>query len=79
MVTVRYWAGARAAAGRAEENVRAATVGELLASINARPGLARIVASCSLLIDGAGVHRDETSRVLPPGATVDVLPPFTGG
>ena len=36
VVTVRYWAGARAAAGREEEAVEASTVGELLGAIGGR-------------------------------------------
>jgi molybdopterin converting factor small subunit len=79
MVTVRYWAGARAAAGAETETVPAGTVGDLLASIGARPGLARVLRSCSLLVDGMAVHRSETGRPLSPGATIEVLPPFAGG
>jgi molybdopterin synthase sulfur carrier subunit len=79
MVTVRYWAGARAAAGRAEESVEAGTVGALLDGIGGRPELARVLTACSLLVDGARVTRDDRSRALPAGAVVDVLPPFAGG
>lgn len=79
MVTVRYWAGARAAAGRAEEAVDAGTVGDLLAAIEERPGLARILSASSLLVDGTSVRREDTGHRLAPGAVVDVLPPFAGG
>ena len=79
VVTVRYWAGARAAAGRAEESVDAATIGELLTRVATQHDIERVVAGCSLLVDGVNVRRDDTDRALPPSAVVDVLPPFAGG
>ena len=79
MVTVRYWAGARAAAGREEEAVDAGTVGELLAVLGARPDLARVLTAASLLVDGEAVRRDDAGHELATGSTVDVLPPFAGG
>ena len=78
-MTVRYWAGARAAAGRDEEAVEAATVGELLGAIGAHPPLARVLSASSLLVDGTAVRRDDVGHPLPAGAVVDVLPPFAGG
>jgi sulfur-carrier protein len=79
VVTVRYWAGARSAAGRAEEPVDADTVGELLALVVTRHDIERVVAACSLLVDGVAVRRDEIERPLPADAVVDLLPPFAGG
>jgi sulfur-carrier protein len=79
VVTVRYWAGARAAAGREEEAVDAGTVGELLAGLSARPDLARVLTAASLLVDGAAVRREDVDRQLASGSIVDVLPPFAGG
>jgi sulfur-carrier protein len=79
VVTVRYWAGARAAAGRAEERLDAGNVGELLDVLAARAALSRVLPACSLLIDGAATSREQLDRRLPPGAVVDVLPPFAGG
>ena len=76
---MRYWAGARAAAGREEETVEAATVGELLGAIGTRPPLAKVLGASSLLVDGTSVRRDDTEHRLPAGAVVDVLPPFAGG
>jgi molybdopterin synthase sulfur carrier subunit len=77
-VTVRYFAGARAAAGVPTENVDAATVGELVAGLAARgEPLARVLSVCSYLVDGLAA-RDHDAP-LPDGATVDVLPPFAGG
>ena len=79
MVRVRYWAAARAAAGHEEETVDASTVGELLTALARRPALATVLSASSLLVDGAAVRRQETSRVIPAGTVVDVLPPFAGG
>lgn len=79
MVLVRYFAGARAAAGVPEEKAAAATLGELLEAVAAAHGdrLGRILGACSFLVDGLSA-RDRTTA-LPDGVTVDVLPPFAGG
>ncbi|RKT52309.1 MoaD/ThiS family protein [Saccharothrix australiensis] len=81
-LTVRYFAGARAAAGVADEDVElpgAPTVAQVLDAVRARhgDGLARVLAACSFLVDGVAV-RDHGVAV-PSGAQVDVLPPFAGG
>lgn len=75
-VTVRYWAGARRAAGTAQEQLSAASVAELRELLRARPGFDRVADVSSYLVDGA--QASETTA-LPDGATVDVLPPFAGG
>jgi molybdopterin converting factor small subunit len=79
LVTVRFFAGARAAAGTAETKVDAATVEELVAVLTARHGeaLARVLAVASFLVDETVCH--DHRAALPPGASVDVLPPFAGG
>ncbi|MGI5246261.1 MoaD/ThiS family protein [Dactylosporangium sp. CA-139066] len=78
MLLVRYFAGARAAAGLPEEKVEAATLGDLIAAITAdRPRLAPVLTACSFLVDGASWRDREAA--LPHTATVDVLPPFAGG
>jgi sulfur-carrier protein len=76
MVTVRYFAGARAAAGVAEQVVPAGTTLEELALKSTGP-LARVLHSASFLVDGLAWH--DRRAPLPAGATVDVLPPFAGG
>ncbi len=82
---LRYWAAAREAAGTAEEEVRAATLGDALAQAVASRGgggerLGRVLSFCSFLIDGAPVGARDPGEVgLPPGAVVEVLPPFAGG
>jgi molybdopterin converting factor small subunit len=80
VVTVRYWAGARAAAGRPEEELPASTLEELLGVLGERPTLAEVLPACSLLLDGQALHRaDGASHTLSDGAVLDVLPPFAGG
>ena len=77
VVTVRYWAGARAAAGRDDESVAATSAHELVSSLSARtPALAPVLALSSLLVDGLVVRDDVT---LTDGQVVEVLPPFAGG
>jgi molybdopterin converting factor small subunit len=79
MVTVRYFAGAQAAAGRAEEPVAAATLAELIAALGETHGarLSQVLARSSYLVDGLAWH--DRGAALPAGSTVDVLPPFAGG
>jgi len=79
LALVRYFAGARAAAGRTEESVPAATLDLLLADIAARHGdrLASVLRASSFLVDGTVCH--DRAAPLPDTATVDVLPPFAGG
>ncbi|NUR46892.1 MAG: MoaD/ThiS family protein [Hamadaea sp.] len=76
MITVRYFAGARAAAGATEAELPdGSSVAELTAS--ARPQLAKVLSAASFLVNGtAWRDRDEP---LPAGCTLDVLPPFAGG
>lgn len=75
-MTVRFWAGARRAAGHAEEPFTAASLGELRAGLASRRELAAIVAASSFLVDGEHAADDAPLRA---GAVVDVLPPFAGG
>jgi sulfur-carrier protein len=78
--TIRWYAAAAEAAGRAEESVEPGPVRELLAAAAERHGerLARVLAVCSVLVDGERVDRD-SAALLPEGAVLDVLPPFAGG
>ena len=78
MIQVRYFAGARDAAGRSEESLAAATLDELLTAVAQRSErMPAVLAASSFLVDGLSV-RDRTA-MLPDGCTVDVLPPFAGG
>ncbi len=81
-VTVRYWAAARDAAGRAHEELAAVTLADLIDQLSRRHGpvLGRLLTICSYLIDGAPAKREHAARVsLTPGVVVEVLPPFAGG
>jgi molybdopterin synthase sulfur carrier subunit len=73
---VRFWAGARHAAGRAEEPTQAATIGELRRVLGARPELSKVVSVASFLIDGV---RADDAATIPTRCVIDVLPPFAGG
>lgn len=80
MITVRYFAGARAAAGVPEDQLPpGCTLAQLSATVVARRGerLGRVLGAASFLVDGVA-WRDR-DRPLPDPATVDVLPPFAGG
>jgi molybdopterin converting factor small subunit len=86
MVTIRYWAAAKEAAGVADEFCEAGTLAEALAAAVARrdggPGerLRGVLARSSFLVDGApaGVRRHEDIS-LAGAAVIEVLPPFAGG
>ena len=85
-VTVRYWAGARAAAGTAEDTFEVdaeLTLAALVERVLERhPGeqMARTVAVCSVLLGDQPVRtQDPAAVVVRPGAVVELLPPFAGG
>lgn len=75
-VTVRYWAGAKRAAGVEREQLAADTVAELRAQLGQRAELAAVSEVASFLVDGQ--QAGDGTR-LHEGAEVDVLPPFAGG
>jgi len=83
-VTVRYWAAARAAAGREADQVPAATLDEALRAVLAlhegNRRFADVVGICSILVGSAPVStRDPAAVELHPGDVVELLPPFAGG
>lgn len=80
-LVVRYFAGARAAAGLDEEAIElatGATVAALADTLADRhgPALARVLAACTFLVDAVAGGRE---RSLDGAREVDVLPPFAGG
>lgn len=76
-VTVRYWAGARAAAGTSSDVVVAATVADAVAgAVDLHPALRPVAAVATFLVDGAAATGEQP---LAPGATLEILPPFAGG
>ncbi|CUR57662.1 ThiamineS protein (modular protein) [metagenome] len=85
-VTVRYWAGARAAAGVAEDTFEVPgelALSEVVALVLERhpdDRMARTVAVCSVLLGDQPVRsQDPASVVVAPGTVVELLPPFAGG
>jgi molybdopterin converting factor small subunit len=82
VLTVRYFAGARAAAGVAAEEIAipdGATVDDVLTVLSDRHGerFNLVLSASSLLLDEVAV-RDRAQRPSS-GAILDVLPPFAGG
>jgi sulfur-carrier protein len=84
MVTMRYWAAAKQAAGVAEETLSAATLAEALAAARSNRPSARefekVLARSSILVDGEQAGRHHPDGVaLHDGAIIEILPPFAGG
>ncbi|HZZ46089.1 MAG TPA: MoaD/ThiS family protein [Pseudonocardia sp.] len=82
MLTVRYFAGAQAAAGVSTEEIAipdGATVDDVLTVLSDRHGdrFTRVLSASSLLLNEVAV-RDRAQRPSS-GAVLDVLPPFAGG
>lgn len=86
LVRVRYFAGARAAAGVTEERIRVASSGSTPATVadvidavltSHDERIAQVVPACSFLLDGVAVR--DRSTAVNDGCEVDVLPPFAGG
>ncbi|WP_188491746.1 MoaD/ThiS family protein [Williamsia phyllosphaerae] len=80
-IEVRFFAAAKAAAGRATDVVELphdATVGDLETALGTdNPDLARVLLRCSYLRDSMAVR--DRDRALAPCSLVEVLPPFAGG
>jgi molybdopterin converting factor small subunit len=90
-ITVRYYAAAQAAAGRAEESLAAPDGASLADALEAAlavvrvpaspgsgaPPLADVLRRCTFLVNEVAVR--DRARVLADGDVVDVLPPFAGG
>jgi len=90
IVTLRYWAAAKEAAGIAEETISAGTLAEALAAAQGKvedggrsqqnSRLQAVFSRSSFLIDGLPVgSRAPETVVLSDAAVIEVLPPFAGG
>lgn len=79
VVTVTFYAAARAAAGTDVVRVHSGTLRDVLAAsvTLTDPRLAAVLERCSVLVDGVVVHSSDDN--VAPGSAVDVLPPFAGG
>lgn len=79
-LTVRLFAGARAAAGTPQTRLSPAE-GDRLADVVAglaagSPALAKVLPACSFLLDGVSARPEQP---VAGASTLDVLPPFSGG
>ena len=87
-VTVRFFAGARAAAGCDQVMVEPGSIEDVIESIHvAFPALKAVTPVCSFLVDSVSAKRSASrsakvldgGTIVHAGSTVDVLPPFAGG
>jgi len=85
-ITVRYWAAARQAAGTdadelsVEGPISLADVRERALALHPGTRLPDVLAVCSTLVGDQPVGRQDPGGVdVPPGSTVEFLPPFAGG
>lgn len=85
-VTVRYWAGARAAAGVPQdvfEVERATTLADVVRrvlEVHPDAQMGKVVSVCSVLVGDRPVgSRDPEDVTIAPGDVVEMLPPFAGG
>ena len=85
-ITVRYWAGAKAAAGTSQDVLEVTgpiSLAEVMAkAIALHPGtrLGDVLAVCSTLVeDRPSASEDPSEVVVRPGQEVQFLPPFAGG
>lgn len=85
-VTLRYWASARAAAGVDHDVVAVAgpvSLADLVgraASLHPGTRLPEVLEVCSVLVGDRPVGSADPADVLvPPGSSVEFLPPFAGG
>ncbi len=81
MATVRYWAGARTAAGTAEQIIEAATLGAVLGEVRKDHGAAmsRLLAVSVVLVDGVQVSDGDIVRTVSADSVIEILPPYAGG
>jgi molybdopterin converting factor small subunit len=81
-ISLRYWAGARAAAGVEHEQFEAGSVSDALAQARARRADARfdrVLSVCSVLIDGTVARAADLDRQRDSSVEAEILPPFAGG
>lgn len=86
VISVRYWASARSAAGTEAETLDVEgpiTLADVLARLAAaHPGsrLLTVLDACSILLGDRPVSTEDPADVLvAPGSTLEFLPPFAGG
>ncbi len=82
-IRIRYWAGARAAAGVDAEEFEAPSVREALNNASefrdAEQRFVRVLRLSSVLVDGIAASDAELEQPLTNDVQVEILPPFAGG
>lgn len=85
-ITLRYWASLRAAAGadtdvlHVEGPVSLADLCSRATALHPEARFAQVLSTCSVLVgDRPAASEEPTSVLVPPGETVEFLPPFAGG
>jgi molybdopterin converting factor small subunit len=87
LVTLRYWASARAAAGTDSDTVEVdgpVPLADLIARARAAHAdssrFSDVLGCCSVMVGDRPVTTDDpTTVIVRPGSTVEFLPPFAGG
>jgi molybdopterin synthase sulfur carrier subunit len=86
VIQVHYWAAARSAAGCDAEEIPVTgpmSLADVLAeAVRRHPGtrLADVLGVCSVLLGDRPVATEDPGELLvPPGSTLQFLPPFAGG
>ena len=86
VVRVRYWAAAKAAAGVAGDDLPVdgpISLSEVLrraVALHPATRLADVLQTCSALLGDRPVSAEDPDAVaVPPGSSVEFLPPFAGG
>ena len=86
LITVRYWAAARSAAGVATDQIEvsgALSLGEVVrraAALHPETRLPDVLPICSVLVGDRPVSAADPDDVpVEPGSQVEFLPPFAGG
>lgn len=86
IISVRYWASARSAAGvdgdqvAVEAPITLTTLLGHLVRLHPERRLLPVLEACSVLLGDRPVSTEDPDDVLvPPGSSVEFLPPFAGG
>ncbi len=77
MAEVNLYAAAKAAAGSASLSIEAADLAALITQLNSVGDLAKLLPTCSYLING--IAPSDQKQALEKSDVVDVLPQFAGG
>ncbi len=85
-IRVRYWAAARSAAGVDGDElpvtgpISLAEVVDRVARLHPDTRLLDVIGVCSVLLGDRPVSTEDPAELLvPPGSTLEFLPPFAGG